>query len=421
MFEKKMELTESQKAEAKRQWTILSKGANEIIPEDAFREKIAESLYFNRPLRVKLGLDPTAPDIHMGHTVVLQKLKQFQLLGHQIQLVIGDFTGRIGDPTGKSETRRQLTEEDVNRNAETYRKQIYKILDPVKTEVFFNSRWLAQLNLVDVVQLSSKVTVARMLERDDFSKRYVNGLPIHIHEFLYSLLTGYDSIALESDIEIGGTDQKFNFLIGRALQKEYGKATQAIMTMPLLEGLDGVQKMSKSLGNYIGINEAPNEIYGKVMSIPDGLMIKYYELLTAMTEDELSLLKTNLSNGSAHPRDLKMRLAKLLAAQFHSEEAALDAEQHFISVFQQKSLPQEISEAELPTDELAENGSIRLAKLLVSLRLQTSLSEAKRSIQGGAVSINEQKMLDPNAEVEVRNGDIVQVGKRKFSRIKFII
>jgi tyrosyl-tRNA synthetase len=419
MVNQRMELTETQKAEVDRQWTILSKGASEIIPEDAFKEKITESIYFNRPLTIKLGLDPTAPDIHVGHTVVLQKLKQFQLLGHQIQLVIGDFTGRIGDPTGKSETRKQLTEEDVNHNAETYRKQIYKILDPAKTEVFFNSKWLASLNLVDVVQLSSKVTVARMLERDDFSKRYTNGLPIHIHEFFYSLMTGYDSIALGSDIEIGGTDQKFNLLMGRTLQKEYGKATQAIITMPLLEGLDGVQKMSKSLGNYIGIDEAPSEIYGKVMSIPDELMLKYYELVTDLTVDELCLLKTNLTNGSVHPRDTKMKLAKLLVQQFHSEASAIDAEQHFIAVFQQRSLPQEISEVELAGAELGEKGLIRLAKLLVSLQLHSSLSEAKRSILGGAVSINELKILDPNAELEVRDGDIVQVGKRKFARIKF--
>jgi tyrosyl-tRNA synthetase len=351
---------------------------------------------------------------------VLQKLRQFQLLGHQIQLVIGDFTGRIGDPTGKSETRKQLTEEDVVRNAETYRNQIYKILDADKTQVYFNSKWLAQLSFADVVQLSSKVTVARMLERDDFNKRYSNGLPIHIHEFFYPLMQGYDSIALESDIELGGTDQKFNLLMGRTLQKEYGQATQVVITMPLLEGLDGVQKMSKSLENYIGIDEAPNEIYGKVMSIADELMLKYYELVTDLNLEDLVLLKTKLKDGSAHPRDTKMQLAKTIVEQFHGESSALDAEQHFIAVFQQKSLPQKINEVAILTAELDENMTIRLTKLLVSLQLQVSLSEAKRSIQGGAVSVNEIKIHDPNAELEVRDGDIIQVGKRKFAQIKLI-
>jgi tyrosyl-tRNA synthetase len=420
MVSKHIELSVSQKAEVERQWAILAKGTFEIIPEEAFKEKIAESIYSNRPLKVKLGLDPSAPDIHIGHTVVLQKLKQFQLLGHQIQLVIGDFTGRIGDPTGKSETRKQLTEEDVVRNAETYRKQIYKILDADKTQVYFNSKWLASLSFTEVVQLSSKVTVARMLERDDFHKRYSNGLAIHIHEFFYPLMQGYDSIALESDIELGGTDQKFNLLMGRTLQKEYGHATQVVITMPLLEGLDGVHKMSKSLGNYIGIDEAPNEIYGKVMSIPDQLMLKYYELVTDLTLDGLALLKTKLKDGSVHPRDTKMQLAKTIVEQFHGEAFALEAEQRFIAVFQQKSLPQEINKVAISTAELDENKTIRLTKLLVSLQLQNSLSEAKRSIQGGAVSVNEIKIHDPNAELEVRDGDIVQIGKRKFAQIKLI-
>jgi tyrosyl-tRNA synthetase len=420
MDKKRLELTDVQKIELERQYAVLAKGTAEIIPEEAFKEKIAESIYFNRPLKVKLGLDPTAPDIHVGHTVVLQKLRQFQLFGHQIQLIIGDFTGRIGDPTGKSETRKQLTEEDVIHNAETYRKQIFKILDPLKTDVFFNSKWLSLLNLAEVVQLSSKVTVARMLERDDFCKRYTTGLPIHIHEFFYPLMQGYDSIALESDIEIGGTDQKFNLLMGRTLQKEYGKATQAVITMPLLEGLDGVQKMSKSLGNYIGIDEAPNEIYGKVMSIPDGLMPKYYELVTDLSIDGLEQLKLSLSNGVSHPRDVKMQLAKTIVRQFHSDAAALEAEQHFIAVFQKKTLPPEIKEVRFLQTDLDENGMIRVSKLLICLQLQTSLSEAKRSIQGGAISINELKVLDPNAELTVKEGDIIQVGKRKFAKIIFI-
>jgi tyrosyl-tRNA synthetase len=418
MAVKMNELSDSQCKEVERQWAILSKGTFEIIPEEAFKEKIAESVFFNRPLKVKLGLDPSAPDIHVGHTVVLQKLKQFQQLGHQIQLVIGDFTGRIGDPTGKSETRKQLTEEDVMRNAETYQKQIYKILDGGKTQVFFNSVWLASLNFADVVKLSSKVTVARMLERDDFSKRYLNEQPIHIHEFFYPLMQGYDSIALESDIELGGTDQKFNLLMGRTLQKEYGKAAQAVMMMPLLEGLDGVQKMSKSLGNYIGINEAPSSIYGKVMSIPDDLMIKYFELATDIAMEALAALKINLKEGSVHPRDIKMQLARILIRQIHNEQAALEAEQHFITVFQQKSLPKEIDEIILSTTELDENGMIKITKLLVSLKLQTSLSEARRNIQGGAIYVNEARIHDPNADLIVKDGYVVQVGKRKFAKIK---
>lgn len=413
------ELTAAQQEEVTRQWESLKRGTVEIVPEDEFRQKIIDSVATNTPLKVKLGLDPSAPDIHVGHTVVLHKLRQFQEHGHQVQLIIGDFTGRIGDPTGKSETRKQLTEEDVKRNAETYRKQIFKILDPDKTRVYFNSEWLSPLTFADVVQLSAKVTVARMLERDDFSKRYSGGLPIHIHEFFYPLMQGYDSVALKSDVELGGTDQKFNLLMGRTLQKEYGVNTQVTLMMPLIEGLDGVNKMSKSLGNYIGIDEEPNEIYGKAMSVPDELMVKYFELATDLSNEDLQALRQGLANGSVHPRDTKMRLAYTLVRMYHGEEAAKEAEHRFITVFQQRALPEDIAEAELSSAEL-EDGAIRLTKLLVVLGLQSSNGEAKRSVQGGAVKLNEEKIADPNANISVKDGDILQVGKRKFAKIKLI-
>ncbi|MFB7812880.1 tyrosine--tRNA ligase [Paenibacillus chitinolyticus] len=410
-------LSAEQKAEAERQVEILRRGAVEIVPEEELKLKIAESLADNRPLKIKLGLDPSAPDIHVGHTVVLHKLRQFQELGHHVQLLIGDFTGRIGDPTGKSETRKQLTEEDVKRNAETYKKQIFKILDPEQTTVCYNSEWLSPLTFADVVELSAKLTVARVLERDDFSKRYTSGQPIHVHEFFYPLMQGYDSVALKCDVELGGTDQKFNLLMGRTLQKEYGVPAQVAIMMPLLEGLDGVNKMSKSLGNYIGIDEAPNEIYGKAMSVPDELMLKYYELATDLSHDELSALRTGIEDGSVHPRDAKMRLAATFVRMYHGEEAASEAERHFVTVFQQRALPDDIEEVELAAGEL-EDGGIRLVKLLVTLGLQATNGEAKRSIQQGGVRLNEEKVTDPNASVEVKDGDILQVGKRKFAKIK---
>jgi tyrosyl-tRNA synthetase len=411
-----IKLTPDQQREVERQLAVIRRGAVEIVPEDELVAKVARSVATGRPLKVKLGLDPSAPDIHIGHTVVLQKLRQFQELGHEVQLIIGDFTGRIGDPTGKSETRKQLSEEDVKRNAETYREQIFKILDPDRTSIHFNSTWLAPLTFADVVQLAAKVTVARMLERDDFTKRYAAGQPISEHEFFYPLMQGYDSVALESDIELGGTDQKFNLLMGRTLQKEFGKDTQVAIMMPLLEGLDGVQKMSKSLGNYIGINEDPNEIYGKAMSVPDELMLKYYELATDLSNEELEQLRQGLADGTVHPRDAKMRLARTLVRMYHGEEAAAAAEQRFVTVFQQRGLPEEIPEAILPAEELQE-GKIRIARLLVLLGLQASASEARRSVQQGAVRWNGDRLSDPNGDVAPQDGDIVQVGRRKFAKI----
>ncbi len=370
-----------------------------------------------KPLRVKLGLDPSAPDIHIGHTVVLQKLRQFQDLGHEVQLIIGDFTGRVGDPTGKSETRKQLTEDDVKRNAATYEQQLYKILDPNRTKFHFNSTWLEKLNFQEVLQLAAKVTVARMLERDDFAKRFSNNQSIHIHEFFYPLMQGYDSVSLESDIEIGGTDQTFNILMGRTLQGAFGlKDSQAAILMPLLEGLDGVQKMSKSLGNYIGIDESPNEIFGKTMSIPDDLMLKYFELSTSITNEELFELKEGLENGDVHPRDAKIQLAKQLVRMYHGEEEAEQAEQHFITVFQKRSLPEHIEEVHVKK-ELLEEGGISISNLLVTLGFASSNSEARRSVVQGAVKLNEIKLLDPNERAEIQSGDIIQAGKRKFAKI----
>lgn len=414
---KEEQLSAAQRAEIERQLEAIRRGVVEVVPEEALKEKLADHVRTGKPLKVKLGLDPSAPDIHVGHTVVLHKLRQFQLLGHEVQLIIGDFTGRIGDPTGKSETRKQLTEEDVKRNAETYQKQIFKILDPAKTTVYYNSEWLGPMTFADVVGLAAKLTVARMLERDDFTKRYQSGQPISIHEFFYPLMQGYDSVALESDVELGGTDQKFNLLMGRTLQKEYGKSTQIAVMLPLLEGLDGVNKMSKSLGNYIGIDEEPNEIYGKAMSVPDELMAKYYELATDIGNEELARLKQGLQDGTVHPRDAKMKLAATFVRMYHGEEAAAAAEQHFVTVFQQRALPDEIEEIELPDSEL-EGGRIRIVKLLTALGLQASGSEAKRSVQQGAVKINEAKIADPGAEIEPQDGDVIQVGKRKFARIR---
>lgn len=410
------ELTQAQQAEVERQLKVISRGVVEIVPEDELKKKIVKSVVTGTPLKVKLGLDPSAPDIHVGHTVVMQKLRQFQELGHQVQLIIGDFTGRIGDPTGKSETRKQLSEEDVQRNAETYRQQIFKILDPEKTKVHFNSEWLAPMTFEDVVKLAAKVTVARMLERDDFTKRYSTGQPISIHEFFYPLMQGMDSVALHTDIELGGTDQKFNLLMGRTLQKEYGQEPQVTIMTPLIEGLDGVQKMSKSLGNYIGIDEEPNEIYGKAMSVPDELMLKYYELVTDLSNEELETLSEGVKSGAVHPRDAKMKLAHTLVRMYHGMDAAEAAQEHFVTVFQQRALPEDIEEIEVPAGEL-EDGSIKLIKLLTLIGFASSNGEAKRSIQQGAVKINEEKLTDVNAAISLAGGEVIQVGKRKFAKL----
>ncbi|MBB3127437.1 tyrosyl-tRNA synthetase [Paenibacillus rhizosphaerae] len=413
------QLMPAQKEEVERQLAVIRRGTVEILPNEELERKVIRSVVQGRPLKVKLGLDPSAPDIHLGHTVVLHKLRQFQELGHEVQLIIGDFTGRIGDPTGKSETRRQLTEEDVKRNAETYQEQVFKILSPDKAKVYYNSEWLGPMTFADVIGLGSKVTVARMLERDDFSKRYAGGLPISIHEFFYPLMQGMDSVALETDIELGGTDQTFNLMMGRTLQKEYGAEPQVAITLPLLEGLDGVQKMSKSLGNYIGIDDAPNEMFGKTMSVPDGLMVKYFELATDMTNEDLQILREGLEGGRIHPRDAKMNLAAAFVRMYHGQEADEAARRHFVTVFQQRALPEDIQLCDIPGNEL-QGGAIRLVRLLTLIGFASSNSEARRSIQQGAVKLNEVKLEDPHAEIVVRDGDIVQAGRRKFAKLRLL-
>ncbi|MBO8163729.1 MAG: tyrosine--tRNA ligase [Brevibacillus sp.] len=413
------DLSREQQQEVERQLAVIRRGVAEIVPEEELRHKLERFVATGKPLKVKLGLDPSAPDIHVGHTVVLQKLRQFQELGHTVQLLIGDFTGRIGDPTGKSETRKQLTEEQVKENAKSYMEQFGKVLDTSKVELYYNSKWLAPMTFADVVQLAAMTTVARMLERDDFEKRYNSGLPISIHEFFYPLMQGYDSVALGCDIELGGTDQKFNLLMGRHLQKEYGQEPQVIITMPLLEGLDGVQKMSKSLGNYIGVNEPPNEIYGKTMSVPDELMLKYYELTTDVPLEELERLKDGLADGSIHPRDAKMKLAKTLVRLYHGEQAAEEAEQHFKTVFQQRALPTDIPEVALRASDY-EQGEVGIVALLFDAKLVESKGEARRMIQQGAVKVNEEKITDINLVLPLEEGMIVQVGKRKFAKVKLL-
>ena len=406
------QLSAIERAELERQLAILSQGTAAITPEDEFRTKLANSICSKQPLRVKLGLDPTAPDIHLGHTVVIRKLKQFQDLGHQVQLVIGDFTGRIGDPSGRSEIRKPLTEEQVQTNARTYVEQYGKILDMELTKLYFNSEWLAPLTFADIIRLASSMTVARMLERDDFQKRYSENQPISLHEFFYPLAQGYDSVALETDVELGGTDQTFNLLVGRSLQKDRGQSEQVTMTMPLLEGLDGVQKMSKSLGNYIGVNDAPEQMYGKTMSVPDELMLRYYELTTDISPEELAALKAGLTDGSVHPRDAKMRLAHTFVSMYHGPEAAAEAEKHFRTVFQQGALPEDI-----PEHVWGGKPTANIIDLLQGAKLVPSRSEARRMVEQGAVRVNEERVEDTKQEFTVGAGLVIQVGKRKFVRL----
>ena len=386
----------------------LSRGAEEILVEADFVEKLKKG----RPLRVKAGFDPTAPDLHLGHTVLINKMRQFQDAGHHILFLIGDFTGMIGDPTGKSATRPPLTAEQVKQNAETYQEQIFKILDPEKTEIAFNSTWMNQLGTAGLIQLAAKYTVARMLERDDFSKRYKSGQSIAIHEFLYPLVQGYDSVALKADVELGGTDQKFNLLVGRELQRQYGQEQQIVMTMPLLEGLDGINKMSKSLGNYIGITDAPNDMFGKVMSISDELMWRYFELLSFRHLSELQRFKMDVEQG-ANPRDLKFLLAEELIERFHSKAAATAAREDFITRFQKGVLPDDMPEILLTTESVG----LPIANLLKEAGLVASTSEAYRMIQQGGVKIDGNKVEDRNVLIQKGGEHVVQVGKRKFAKV----
>lgn len=398
---------------AEEQLRIIKHGVSELIPEDGFKKKLETAVRENKPLIIKLGLDPTAPDIHLGHTVVLRKLKVFQDLGHQIVILIGDFTARIGDPTGKSVTRPPLSAEDVERNAATYKEQIFRILDPKKTIVRYNSEWLSTLSFEDVLKLAGKYTVARMLEREDFHKRYTEGRPIGVHEFMYPLMQGYDSVSLQADVEFGGTDQTFNLLMGRHLQEEYGQAPQTIITMPILEGLDGVQKMSKSLGNYIGISEAPNDMYGKAMSIPDELMERYITFVSAYSIDEQDAFIQDIKTGAIHPRDAKMKLAHHIVALYHGSEAADAAQEQFVTVFQKRALPSDIPEYSMAiTTE-----TTFIPQFLTDVGLTASNGEARRSIKAGAFKINGEKCNLENVQLE--DGMILQVGKRKFIKIVF--
>jgi tyrosyl-tRNA synthetase len=392
----------------------LRKGTVEIIREEDLRAKLQKSARLDLPLRVKLGADPTAPDIHLGHTVVIRKLRAFQELGHTVIFLIGDFTGLIGDPSGKTATRPQLSPEEIAANAETYKAQIFKLLDPEKTEIDFNSRWMNKLGSDGFIRLASHVTVKQILERDDFQKRLAEERPISLHELLYPLVQGYDSVALEADVELGGTDQKFNLLVGRNLQREYAQEAQVCVITPLLEGTDGVQKMSKSLGNYIGINEPPQEMFGKVMSISDELMWRYYELLTDLRVDEIKRLREAAESGERNPRDLKVELAKHVITDFHSAQAAREAEEEFKRIFQQKQAPEEIEERTLV------EGRWKLPRLLVEMTLTASMAEARRLVEQGGVYVEGERITRTDYELELSAGQavVLQVGKRRFLRVR---
>ena len=386
----------------------IKRGVDEILPE----EDLIEKLKSGKTLTIKAGFDPTAPDLHLGHTVLINKLRTFQQLGHKVVFLIGDFTGLIGDPTGKNVTRKPLSKEQVLENAKTYQEQVFKILDEDKTEIRFNSEWMDGLGAAGMIKLAASQTVARMLERDDFKKRYNNGQPIAIHEFLYPLVQGWDSVALESDVELGGTDQRFNLLMGRELQKEQGQKQQSIVMVPLLEGLDGVQKMSKSLNNYIGITDAPNDMFGKVMSISDDLMWRYYDLLSFRPLEEIAELKTRVANGE-NPRDIKIMLAKEIIARFHDDAAAEGAHQDFIQRFQKNAIPDDMPEIDIA---LSDEG-IAIGNLLKEANIVGSTSDAMRMIKQGAVKINGDKVEDTRLVITEKGENVYQVGKRKFARI----
>ncbi|MBN9654074.1 tyrosine--tRNA ligase [Halobacillus sp. GSS1] len=407
------QLNDVQKRELEKQWEVLSYGVSSIIPEGEFKEKIAKSIKNKQPLKVKLGLDPTAPDVHLGHTVVLNKLKQFQEFGHTVQLIIGDFTGMIGDPTGKSIARTALTDEEVKHNARTYFEQFGKVIDMEKVELHYNSKWLSQIGFAEVLKLASTVTVARMLERNDFHNRYKENKPIHLHEFFYPVMQGYDSLALDSDIELGGTDQEFNVLFGRQVQEHFGREKQVVLLMPLIEGLDGVEKMSKSKGNYIGVNERAEDIFGKTMSIPDALITKYFELVSPLSMKEVQEVKRTLDEGTLHPRDAKMKLAASLVDMLYGKEAAHQSQQQFINVFQKKAMPDVIPEVMWEGEE-----EILIVDLLKELGLLPSKSEGRRMIKNGGVRIDQEKVMDALQTVQVTDGLVVQVGKRKFVKLR---
>lgn len=389
----------------------LTRGTDEVLPEGGLKAKLKEG----RPLIVKAGFDPTAPDLHIGHTVLINKMRQFQQLGHEVVFLIGDFTGMIGDPTGKNTTRPPLSADEIDVNAATYQKQIFKILDAEKTRIEFNSAWMGKMDAAELIKLAARHTVARMLERDDFNKRYAGGQPISIHEFLYPLVQGYDSVVLKADVELGGTDQKFNLLVGRQLQQAFGQNPQIVMTTPLLEGLDGVQKMSKSLGNYIGITEPPGEMFGKIMSISDDLMWRYFEVLSFRSLDDIKSLKGSVDDGM-NPRDAKFELGQEIVARFHSNAAAEAAKKEFISRFQQGAMPDDMVELTLKSD----GGRLGIAHLLKGAGLASSTSEAFRMVKQGAVKIDGQRVEDRSLQLESGTTHIYQVGKRKFARVTLV-
>tara|TARA_B100000965_G_scaffold195162_1_gene163054 strand:- start:909 stop:2111 length:1203 start_codon:yes stop_codon:yes gene_type:complete len=390
------------------QMDLIKIGTEEIVPEEGLVKKIEKSIKENKPLKVKLGCDPSRPDLHIGHSVVLRKLKDFQDLGHRAILLIGNFTAMIGDPTGQNKTRPQLSIEEATKNAESYMDQAAILLDSKKLEIIHNGDWLSKMNFNEIIKLTSKYTVARMLERDDFTKRYNNGQPISLHEFLYPLAQGYDSVHMQSDIELGGTDQKFNLLVGRALQKESNLEPQIIITTPLIEGTDGVEKMSKSYDNYIGFSDSASDIYGKTLSIPDELIVKYFEYCTRV--NDLTQIKDSLKDGTGNPRDLKRRLARELVSIYHNSDASLKAEQDFDNLFIKKDVPDNISEIKIDSDK-------KLIEIMVSNNMVASNGEAKRMIKQGAVKINEDKVSDINVEISPDSNIILKVGKRKFLKI----
>ncbi len=395
------------------QMDVIKRGVVDLLPEDELVKKIERSIKENKPLIAKLGCDPSRPDLHLGHTVVLRKLRQFQDLGHQIILIVGDFTGMIGDPSGKNETRPALSLEETRRNGQSYYDQASKVLDPTRAKISYNSEWLGKMSFEDVIKLASKYTVARMLERDEFEKRYKGGEPISIHEFLYPLAQAMDSVAIKSDIELGGTDQRFNLLVGRDVQREYGQEPQIILTMPILPGTDGKQKMSKSLDNYIGISEAPNQMYGKTLSIPDSVMYDYFELATTVSRPELAEIKATLADPTKNPRDLKRRLAREIVTLYYSAEDALKAEQEFDRVFVQKDVPDDIQDFTPDTDAAA----CWIVKLITDSGLAPSNGEARRLVKDGAVSIDGEKVTNPDAEITLNAPKVMKVGKRRFIRI----
>ena len=390
------------------QLELIKRGADEVLREEELVERLKEG----RPLRIKAGFDPTAPDLHLGHTVLINKLRQFQDLGHEVMFLIGDFTGMIGDPTGKNVTRKPLTRDEVIDNAKSYEEQIFKILDPTKTLVMFNSSWMGAMSAADLIQLAAKHTVARMLERDDFNKRYNGGQPIAIHEFIYPLVQGYDSVAMKADVELGGTDQKFNLLVGRQLQEAHGQKPQVVLTMPILEGLDGVQKMSKSLNNYIGIADAPDDMFGKLMSISDELMWRYFELLSFRPWAEIEGLKNQVAEGM-NPRDVKFQLAEEIISRFHDQATAKQAQANFIARFQKGAMPDDMPDVELSAPE----GKLAIANLLKEAGLTVSTSEAMRMLKQGAVKVDGVKADDKGLEVQRGSTAVFQVGKRRFARV----